>query len=93
MATYSLRTQQHAYACGPCNGNLGSWWQPPHVAVRARLDPRLLLLTPPAPPLSHTQIQPDFTTDAGCVAVYKGAAFTTSAGPVKVATIVGASIK
>ncbi|PNW86475.1 hypothetical protein CHLRE_02g087950v5 [Chlamydomonas reinhardtii] len=38
-------------------------------------------------------IQPDFTTDAGCVAVYKGAAFTTSAGPVKVATIVGASIK
>ncbi|EFJ45231.1 hypothetical protein VOLCADRAFT_82392 [Volvox carteri f. nagariensis] len=38
-------------------------------------------------------VQPDFTTDAQCVAIYKGAPFTTSAGPVKVATIVGATIK
>ncbi len=39
------------------------------------------------------QVQPDFTTDASCVATYKGAPFTTSAGPVKVASIVGATIK
>ncbi|GLC48701.1 hypothetical protein PLESTB_000127300 [Pleodorina starrii] len=38
-------------------------------------------------------VQPDFTTDSQCVATYKGAPFTTSAGPVKVASIVGASIK
>ncbi|KAG2489494.1 hypothetical protein HYH03_011947 [Edaphochlamys debaryana] len=38
-------------------------------------------------------VQPDFTTTAECVAVYKGAPFTTTAGPVKVASIVGASIK
>ncbi|GFR44727.1 hypothetical protein Agub_g6053, partial [Astrephomene gubernaculifera] len=38
-------------------------------------------------------VQPDFSTDASCVATYRGAPFTTSAGPVRVASIVGASIK
>ncbi|GIL79322.1 hypothetical protein Vretifemale_8708, partial [Volvox reticuliferus] len=38
-------------------------------------------------------VQPDFSTDAECVATYKGTPFTTSAGPVKVASIVGATIK
>lgn len=42
---------------------------------------------------SHSQVQPDFSTDTQCVATYKGAPFTTSAGLVKVASIVGASIK
>ncbi|GLI66830.1 hypothetical protein VaNZ11_010807, partial [Volvox africanus] len=38
-------------------------------------------------------VQPDLSTDAECVATYKGAPFITSAGPIKVVSIVGAIIK
>jgi methionyl-tRNA synthetase len=39
------------------------------------------------------QIQPDLMTNDGLVACYKGVPLMTSAGPVKVASVAGASIK
>jgi len=38
-------------------------------------------------------LQPDFSTNADLVATYKGVPWMTSAGPCKVASLVGASIK
>jgi len=39
------------------------------------------------------QIQPDLLTDADCVACYKGLPLRTAAGPCRVLTITGGSIK
>ena len=38
-------------------------------------------------------VQPDLRTDASCVAVYRGVAFTTSAGVCRVASLAGGVIK
>jgi methionyl-tRNA synthetase len=39
------------------------------------------------------QVQPDLLTNAELVACYKGVPLMTSAGPVKVPSVAGASIK
>lgn len=44
-------------------------------------------------PVPRPQVQTDFSTTAECVAVYKGVPFMTTKGPVKVASVAGATIK
>lgn len=38
-------------------------------------------------------VQPDLASNAQCVACYRGVPFTTSAGPCRVATIAGGTIR
>jgi methionyl-tRNA synthetase len=50
-------------------------------------------LSPLVVPQVFEQVQPDLLTSAELVACYKGVPLMTTAGPVKVPSVAGASIK